>query len=205
MGWMKYLTPTRAVLSAFLTTVFTVGAAAQEPVSASPAKELAALMAAKKLDSIAARMPDDREQFVGALVFPGQLMVVWAKTTAPAVVNEKLIRKEYKEVYIDLNSASVLESRHFVTDLGPDGLRSRPAQKQGPSDSPDLGDDGLRAKKAKRDDPFDSRDLAGKTLAFDGNWREDKMSENDYMKAHAEADAAYAKAVQALIDELKKG
>ncbi|MBY0495478.1 MAG: hypothetical protein K2Y23_14795 [Cyanobacteria bacterium] len=181
---MKYLTPTRAVLSAFLTTVFTVGAAAQEPVSASPAKELAALMAAKKLDSIAARMPDDREQFVGALVFPGQLMVVWAKTTAPAVVNEKLIRKEYKEVYIDLNSASVLESRHFVTDLGPDGLRSRPAQKQGPSDSHDLGQ---------------------KSMRFDGNWREDKMSENDYMKAHAEADAAYAKAVQALIDELKKG
>jgi hypothetical protein len=30
------------------------------------------------------------------------------------------------------------------------------------------------------------------------------MSEADYMKAHAEADAAYAKAVQALIDELKK-
>ena len=32
----------------------------------------------------------------------------------------------------------------------------------------------------------------------------DKISEADYMKAHAEADAAYAKAVQVLIEELKK-
>ena len=30
------------------------------------------------------------------------------------------------------------------------------------------------------------------------------MKEDDYMKAHAEADAGYAKAIQALIDELKK-
>jgi hypothetical protein len=183
MGWMKFFTPRHAILSSLFTTVFTVGAAAQEPVSAGPAKELSDLLASKKLESIAARMPDDREQFVGALAFPGQLMVVWAKTTAPSVVNEKLMRKDYREVYIDLNSASVPESRHFVTDLGPDGLRAKPASKQGPSDSHDLG---------------------AKSMRFDGNWREDKMSENDYMKAHADADAAYAKAIQALIEEIKK-
>ena len=178
------MTPIRWILPTIFSTVFTVGAAAQEPVSAGPAKELSDLLAAKKLESIAARMPDDREQFVGALSFPGQLMVVWAKTTAPAVVNEKLMRKDYREVYIDLNSASVVESRHFVTDLGPDGLRARPAQKQGPADSHDMG---------------------AKSMRFDGSWREDKMSESDYMKAHADADAAYAKAIQALIDEIKKG
>jgi hypothetical protein len=180
---MKSLTATTFFLSCALTTVFTVGTAAQEPKSAAPAKELSQLLASRKLDSIAARMPDSREEFVGALAFPGQLMVVWAKTTAPAIVNEKLIRKEYKEVYIDLNSASVVESRHFVTDLGPDGLRFKPEQKQGPADSHDAG---------------------AKTMRFDGSWREDKMSEADYTKAHAEADEAYAKAVQALIEELKK-
>jgi hypothetical protein len=180
---MKFFTPHRWLSAILFSTVFTVGAAAQEPASAAPAKQLAVLLAEKKLDSIAARMPDDREQFVGALAFPGQLMVVWARTTAPAVVNEKLIRKEYKEVYIDLNSASIVESRHFVTDLGPDGLRAKPAQKQGPSDSHDMG---------------------AKSMRFDGSWREDKMSETDYMKAHADADAAYAKAVQALIEEIKK-
>lgn len=174
-----------SVLSALaLSVVFTATAAAQEPKSAAPAKELAQLLAAKKLDSIAARMPDSKEEFVGALVFPGQMMmVVWAKTTAPAVLNEKLISKNYKDIYLDLNSASIIESRHTVTDLGPDGLKSRPDQKQGPSDS---------------------HDLAAKTIRFDGNWREDKMSEKDYMSRYADADAAYAKAIQALIDELKK-
>ncbi len=173
---------TKFLLLAFC-AVFAPAAWAQEPKSAAPAKELLQLLSSLKLDSIAARMPDSREEFVGALTFPGQLMVVWAKTSAPAVVNEKLIKKEYREVYIDLNSASIMESRHFVTDLGPDGLRHKPEQRQGPADSHDLG---------------------AKSMRFDGSWREDKMSEADYMKAHAEADAAYAKAIQALIDELKK-
>ena len=170
-------------LCALLLPAFSGDLWAQEPQSAAPARELAQLLAAKKLDSIAARMPDNREEFVGALSFPGQMMVVWARTTAPAVVNEKLIRKEYREVYIDLNSASVADSRHFVTDLGPDGLKSKPDQKQGPADSHDLG---------------------AKSLRFDGNWRAMKMKEADYMKAHEEADAAYARAIRALIDEIKK-
>ena len=183
---MKSLSP--SAITTFLVPVLLAMAAPavtieQEPASAGPAKELAQLLTSKKLDSIAARMPDNREEFVGALSFPGQLMVVWARTTAPAVVNEKLIRKEYREVYLDLNSASVVESRHFVTDLGPDGLRAKPASKAGPSDSLDRG---------------------AKSMRFDGNWREDKMSEADYMKAHAEGDAAYAKAIRALIDEVKK-
>jgi cell division GTPase FtsZ len=42
-------------------------------------------------------------------------------------------------------------------------------------------------------------------MRFDGNWREDKMSEAEYMKAYAAADEAYARAIQALIEELKKG
>ena len=183
MGEMKFPSPTVCCLALGLSAAFVTGAAAQEPQSAGPAKELSQLLAEKKIDSIAARMPDSREEFVGALAFPGQLMVIWAKTTAPAVVNEKLISKQYKEVYIDLNSASILATRHFVTDLGPDGLRAKPQQKQGPADSHDAG---------------------AKTLRFDGNWRAIKMKEGDYMKAHADADAGYAKAIQALIDELKK-
>lgn len=186
MGGMKSRAPvslTPALLSLLVCTAVSTAALAQEPTSAAPAKELAQLLSSKKIDSIAARMPDSREEFVGALAFPGQMMVVWAKTSAPAVVNEKLIRKEYREVYIDLNSASIADTRHFVTDLGPDGLRSKPEQKQGAADTHDLGT---------------------KSIRFDGNWREDKMSEADYMKAYAAADAAYAKAIQALIDEIKK-
>jgi hypothetical protein len=183
MGVMKSSIPTTWLIAAALSVATATGAAAQEPKSAAPAKELAQLLASKKLDSVAARMPDSREEFVGALAFPGQLMVVWAKTTAPAVLNEKLINKAYKDVYIDLNSASIVETRHFITDLGPDGLKSKPEQKSGPSDSHDAG---------------------VKSMRFDGNWREDKMSEADYMKAYTQADADYARAIQALIEELKK-
>ena len=192
-GSMNFSTSRAVLIALTLCTAFAATAAAQEPKSSAPAKELAQLLASKKLESVAARMPDSKEEFVGALMFPGQMMMVvcykvwvlfWLNwTAAPAVLNEKLINKNYRDVYLDLNSASILESRNTVTDLGPDGLKSKPDQKQGPADS---------------------HDLAAKSIRFDGNWREDKMSEKDYMSRYADADAAYAKAIQALIDELKK-
>ena len=153
----------------------------KNPISRARERALA-LLAARKIDSIAARMPDSLEEFVGALGFPGQLMVIWAKTTAPSVVNEKLMSKQSTEVYIDLNSASILDTRHFVTDLGPDGLRAKPQQKQGPAGTHDAG----------------ARPCASTAAGVN------EISEADYMKAHADADVAYAKAIQALIQELKK-
>ena len=158
-------------------------ALAQEGKSAPAARELAQVLGQKKMDAVAARDPNAPDTFIAALTFHGQIIVITAKYPAPPLLNEKLAQNNHRDVYVELNSASVPETRLIITDLGADGLRP---------------------KKAKRDDPFDSRDLGGKTLAFDGNWREDKMSEADYMKAHAEADAAYAKAIQALIDEVKK-
>jgi hypothetical protein len=155
---------------------------AQEARTASLVKELTTLLAQRKLDSIAARLPGGADQFVAALYFPGQLLVVSARTSAPAVVNEKLIRGEFRDVYIDLNSASIPESRVMFTDGGADGLRARREPNQ----------------------PFDMHDAAGKGIRFDGNWREDKMSEQDYMKWFSQADEAYLAALQALVAELKK-
>jgi hypothetical protein len=155
---------------------------AQEARTAALAKELTDLLTQRKLDSIAARHPAGPDQFVAALFFPGQLLVVSARTSAPAVVNEKLIRREFRDVYIDLNSASIPESRMMITDGGADGLRSRREPNR----------------------PFDMQDLAGKGIRFDGNWREDKMSEQDYMKAFSLADDVYLAALQALVAELKK-
>ncbi len=158
-------------------------ALAQDSKSAQGARELSQLLSAKKLDAIAVRDPAAADTFIAALAFPGQLIVVSAKYAAPPLLNEKLARREYRDVYIELNSASVPESRIFVTDLGADGLK---------------------AKKAKRDDPFDTREAAGKAFAFDGNWREDKMSEADYMKIFAETDEHYTRMVSALLGEAKK-
>lgn len=168
------------LLAALMATV-TVQPVAQDR-SAVLAKELTALMQERKLDSIAARHPAAADQFVAALFFPGQLLVVWARTTAPAILNEKLIRREFRDVYIDLNSASIPESRVMISDGSADGLRPRREANQ----------------------PFDTHDANGKITRFDGNWREDKMSEADYMKIYTQADSAYVAALEALLSELKK-
>src|SRR3712207_1154176 len=98
-------------------------AEAQESKSLALVKELTGLLQQRKLDSVAARHPSANNQFVAALFFPGQLLVVTARASAPAVLNEKLIRGEFRDIYIDLNSASSPESRVMITDGGADGLR----------------------------------------------------------------------------------
>jgi hypothetical protein len=164
------------------TSAVVLSAQAQDSKSAALVKELTGLLQQRKLDSVAARHPAANDQFVAALFFPGQLLVVTARTTAPAVLNEKLIRREFRDIYIDLNSASIPESRVMITDGGADGLR--------PDREPNQ--------------PFDSHDTAGKSVRFDGNWREAKMSEKDYQTTFAAADEAFIQAVSALLNELKK-
>jgi len=154
----------------------------QESKSAALAKELTSILQQRKLDTVAARHPAAPDQFVAALHVPGQLLVVWARTSAPAVVNEKLLRREFRDVYIDLNSASIPESRVMVTDGGADGLRAKREPNQ----------------------PFDMHDTRSKSIRFDGNWRENRMSEQDYMKVFTQTDEAYVAALQALVNALKK-
>jgi hypothetical protein len=155
---------------------------AQDSKSAALVKELTDLLQQRKLDSIAARHPAADDQFVAALYFPGQLLVVTARSTAPAVINEKLLRGEFRDVYIDLNSASIPESRVMISDGGADGLRPRREENR----------------------PFDTHDAEAKSIRFDGNWREDRMSEEDYMTRFTQAEDAYVAALAALLTELKK-
>ncbi|MEZ5289201.1 MAG: hypothetical protein R2712_31245 [Vicinamibacterales bacterium] len=175
----------RALSTLSLAAVMLIGLAAptfaQDPKSAGPAKQLAELLAARKLDSYAIRLQEGGDEFAGVLSFPGQMIVVWAKFAAPAVLNERLINQQYREVYIDLNSASDPATRHMVTDLGADGLN-----------------------RGEKNQPSDSHDFNGKSMVFDGSWREDKMSEDDYDKAHMESDAAYAQVLEAMVAQLKK-
>jgi hypothetical protein len=94
---------------------------------------------------------------------------------------EKIAQKNYRDVYIDLNSASVPESKIFIQDLGADGL------------------------KARHDDntPFDTYDAAGKSTAFDGDWKKQKMSEQEYMKIFAASDQRYSEMLTALLAQLR--
>jgi hypothetical protein len=169
-------------LAGLLAAALASPALAQEPQSASLARQLAEAMEAAKIDSIAAKDPAKPDTFIGALYFPGlQLLTVSAEYTAPVLLDQRLANKEYRDVYIDLHSAGTPATKVFVEDLGIDGL------------------------KARRDDnqPFDSYEGDGKRLSFDGDWRRQDLSEQEYMKAHRAADERYAEMLKALIAQLK--
>jgi hypothetical protein len=156
-------------------------ALAQESKSAALAAELARLLDDKKLDSVAAQQGTD--VYVGALYFPGtQLLVVGGKYASAVRMKDLLGKKDYREVYMDLSSASEQKSRVFIMDLGANGLRFKREDNQ----------------------PFDTADVAGKSITFDGEWGRAKISEDDYRKSYTATDEQYSQMLQALIDALKK-
>lgn len=158
-------------------------ASGQESKSAPLAKQLAAALEAAKLDSIAAKDPSSKDVYIGALYIPGfQLLTVEARYAAPVLLDDRLAKKEYREVYLDLNSASDPASKMFLEDLGSDGLKATRETNQ----------------------PFDSVEMAGKRTVFDGEWRKQQITEQDYMKAFAAADERYAQMLMALLAQLKK-
>ena len=172
-----------AVVAVALTLSVSATAFAQDAKSVALAKELAAALDAAKLDSLAAPDPSNPDTFVAALYFANmQLLVVSAKYTAPLLLIAKVAKKEYRDVYIDLNSASVPESKIFIEDLGADGLKAKREENQ----------------------VFDTFEQAGKRTVFDSDWKKQKMSEQEYMKAFSGADDQYARILTALLAQLKK-
>jgi len=156
-------------------------ALAQESRSAALAAELTKLLDQMKLESIAAQQSPD--SYVGALYFPGaQLLVVGGKFPGTARMNDLLGRKDYREVYMDLSSATEQKSRVFIMDLGANGLLF----------------------KRENNMPFDTADVAGRSVAFDGDWGRARISEDDYRKTYATTDEQYSQMLQALIAALKK-
>ena len=173
----------RVSLAGALALAVSASALAQESKSVALAKELSAALDAGKLDSIAAKDPEKPDVFFGALYFPGvQLLVVSAQYAAPALMTERLAKKDYREIYLDLSSASVPSSKVFIEDLGANGLAAKPGNNEA----------------------FDAYDAAGKRITFDGDWKKQQMSEDDYMKAFAAADARYSAVLAALIAQAKK-
>jgi hypothetical protein len=172
----------RVCLCGVLAVASATAAAAQDAKSGPLAKQLAAALDAGHLDSLAAKDPSNPGTFIAVLYFKDvQLLAVSAKYSAPALMAEKIAQKNYRDVYIDLNSASVPESKIFIQDLGADGL------------------------KARHDDntPFDTYDAAGKSTAFDGDWKKQKMSEQEYMKIFAASDQRYSEMLTALLAQLR--
>ncbi len=171
------------LLVLLLFSALPTGALAQDAKSAALVKELTQLLDQTKLDSIAAKDPSASDLFVAALYFPGsQLLVVSARYAAPLILSEKVSKKDFREIYTDLNSAAVEGTRTLVMDIGADGLKPK-----------------------KDENRFDTCDIGAKSYVFDGDWKKQKLaSEAEYTKAFADADARYARMLTALIAQAKK-
>jgi hypothetical protein len=171
--------------------VLPVADAAGQPASTSTTttKELVALLE-KKVDAsmafVAAKMPDKPGYYVGALYLQSvpQLLVVVAEYDPAVLMDERLAKRDYREAYTDLNSASKAGTRTFFEDLKADGLFPR----------------------REGSDPFDMITAAdGRRIQFDSDWKKQKMTEDEYDAAFTAADKMYAAAVQGLLAAAKKG
>jgi hypothetical protein len=171
-----------AVLAAVAMAATAVPAAERQGASKSAAlaKELVDELTKQKLTSMAARDPVERDRFIAALIYPGQLMVITGKYTVPILLDEKISFGKFMDVYVELNGAAVPESKVFIEDQFADGLS--PSRKQA---------------------PFDSVVEGETTRLFDGNHRKAKMSKDEYNKAFADADAKYVKLLELLLKQAK--
>lgn len=155
---------------------------AQESKSAPLAKQLTALLDKSKLDAVATKEAGEKDHYVAALYMGSQLLVIEARYTVPVLLDEKVAKKDYREIYMDLNSASIPESKVFIVDLGANGLQARRDENQ----------------------PYDTYEPGARRVLFDNDWKKQQMTEEEYLKVFEEADAAYAKMLASLIAQMKK-
>jgi len=160
------------------TAPLAVAQVAQDSQSASAAAALTALLDARKFDAIATRDPDQPGNFVAALYFSGsQLLVISSPYPQPALLDKRIAAGDYRDVYVDLNSALSHEGQFFVMDLLGDGLR----------------------RACERDQPFDSTARNGASqVEFDGNWERQKLTETAYDARFGQDDVRYAHLLAAL-------
>lgn len=154
---------------------------AQESKSEGLAKQLAQAMEEATLTTVAAKDDTSEDRYVAAMYFPGsQLLAVSARYSAPVLLDEKLADEQYMDIYVDLNSASIPDSKVFVSDLLADGLHARP-------------DEG---------EAFDTFEKTGVQRSFNRDWRGQDLTEEAYMQEFQDADEEYARMLETLLAQL---
>jgi hypothetical protein len=166
-----------------LVALFSHTTAAQEPKSPALAKQLCQLLDERQLTVVAAKDTEEN-RFVAASYVPNvQLLAVSASYSAPAILDGLLAQKKYGDIYAELNGGSTADTRLFIQDLGADGLLPDPR-------------DGGR---------FDIvYEHVVKQTVFDGNWKKQGLTEDQYRAAYLKMDAQYARMLSLLIAELKR-
>ena len=146
------------------------------------ATQVAAQLDAQTLGAFAAEDPKDAGRFVAAIYVGGHLLAISAVHPAPGYIRPEIAAGNYRQVYSVLSTSANKEGRLFVTDFGAPGLSMT----------------------RKPDEPFDItwRDSTRRTT-FDGNWREQHMSEAEYRERFAADERQYDEMLQVLASALQ--
>ncbi|MEZ5293778.1 MAG: hypothetical protein R2745_22025 [Vicinamibacterales bacterium] len=157
-------------------------AAGQDLHSAPAVERLVKAMGDAGLQSFAAKIDDGADTYVSAMLFPDvQLLVVRGRHQAPAAIDAKIAAKDYQGAYADHNGSTIREGKLFVMDMQADGLAARPSS-------------GAAFDIAYEEGERETR--------FDGDWKKQKLSRDDYQSRIADIDARYTEAVERLIAAL---
>jgi len=174
-----------AFIVAFLVAVGLVALRAEEASqSAAPAASVKALLDQLKMDSVAARDPEEPGRYVAALyIEDSQLLVISAPYKVPAALDKLIATGNYKDAYLNLQAVADHKGHFFVVDSLADGLKKIP----------------------NVDQPFDSTTIDGGVMVmYDGKWDAQKLNEAGYDSMFVKDDARYARMLTLLANELKK-
>jgi hypothetical protein len=148
--------------------------------SGTTARELAKALSERGLGAIAAQDPDEPDRFIAALFFAdSQLLVVSARYPSPSLLQTRLAHKQYRDVYLDLASASIANSSILFHDMNADGLCARRDQ--------------------AADIVYDGHNNA---TIFDGDWAKHK-SDNTYEQQYLAADQQYSRLLNILLAQVR--
>jgi len=169
-----------ALVVCLLTGGVQLAAAAGPAQSPKAATELVSLMKARGLSTVAATDPQNPGRLVAAMLIPDvQLLVVGAKSTAAPYLEAQIGQGQYADAYAVLNSTAVPESKIFFQDMGCDGLTN--------------ANDGVDIMYERGKDQ----------TIFDGDWKRQKMSRQDYDDKLQKADSEYQRMLTLLTERLQ--
>jgi hypothetical protein len=160
-----------------------------EAKSAGAAKELCALLDAKKLDGFAARDGDLRKWVAVSYTSGTRMLAVSMTYDRPGDLEYFLSHKDFSSIYQTLRAAAYSGDGFIVDDSGANGLMPQP----------------------KRSQPDDDVLFGSARKTFDGVFNEPKKTDpkkpsfDDYLKTYVDADGRYAHILTVITEELKKG
>jgi hypothetical protein len=163
----------------------TAATTGQESTSHAVVARLTAFLISHGLDSLAAEDRSRPGVIVAVLHIPkSQLLVIEGRCSAVDALRARLATKAYRDVYSDLQGCATADSRLFIQDLGADGVLFEPRE------------DGA---------PFDIvYEKMTRQTRFDGNFKAQQLSEQEYRQRFQTIDAEYSRLVSLLLEGVER-